>query len=541
MNLRPLIADLPSPIVLQHGAADVRVCDVTEDSRTVLPGSLFIARQGETSDGVRFIPQALAAGATSILVDEAAKVPELPEGVALLRAADVPAASAHLVERFYGYPTRQLSLVGVTGTNGKTTTTFLIWQMLNAVEVRCGLVGTVLVDDGRETGPAEMTTPPSVALSLAFRTMVDAGCTAAAIEASSHALHQRRVEGLHFRQGVFTNLTGDHLDYHKSMDRYADAKAHLFELLDPKGVAIVNRGDSWSDRMVRDCRAQVLGCVESDHEQVFAPCTAWRVESSISGMKLRLRGPWGEIEAVVPLIGAYNLMNILQATASCHALGMNAAQLTHTLSRVTAPPGRLERVSKPQDDLAVFVDYAHTDDALSSMLAAVAQTMKSADPTRPSHAKLWVVFGCGGNRDASKRPRMGLAAVRGADRVVITSDNPRSEVPAQIIQEILAGIPDELKVKRVVHVERDAAIRHAIMSAAPGDVVVIAGKGHETDQIVAGPDGTLIKLHFDDREVARAALHDRLRSKVQVSVRTHTERRPAGRHAGEDARGSDAP
>lgn len=545
MNLDQLIADLPTPVRLERGTS-VRVCDLTEDSRTVLPGSLFIARRGGKADGTRFIPAALAAGAKSILVSDDAALPPLPGDVALLRSADVPAATAHLAERFFGNPTSQLDVVGVTGTNGKTTTTFLVWQMLNSIGVRCGLIGTVLIDDGRETGTAEMTTPPGVELSLAFRSMVDAGCRAAAIETSSHALHQKRVEAVRFRHALFTNLTGDHLDYHKTMDAYADAKARLFELLPPDGVAIINRDDPASTRMIRDCHADILGCAESDHEQVFAPCTAHRLESSIHGMRLRLRGPWGQIDASVPLIGGYNLMNILQACASCHNLGMDAAQLAHALPRITAPPGRLERVTTPHDDISVFVDFAHTDDALRNMLKAVAEAMRTrAEPA--GQPRLWVVFGCGGDRDTSKRPRMGLAAAQLADRLVITSDNPRSEVPAQIIQDILAGIPDDLKHKRIVHVERELAIRHAITSAAPGDVIIIAGKGHETDQITRADDGTLNRNHFDDREVARAALKERQRGRVMIatssptprgSLRVPGARQPAGRHAGEVERGS---
>jgi UDP-N-acetylmuramoyl-L-alanyl-D-glutamate--2,6-diaminopimelate ligase len=526
MNLTDLIQGLPVRLV--RGRAG-RICDLTEDSRTVVPGSLFVARAGLKSDGRAYIAEAVKAGAVGVLVQgeaSAAGVPGADSDLAVLACEDVEKGAALLAERFYGDPTSKLDLVGVTGTNGKTTTTYLIWQLLNGVGRRCGLVGTVQIDDGRELASASMTTPPSIELSRTFAMMVENGCRSAVIEASSHALDQRRVDALKFDIGVFTNLTHDHLDYHKTMEAYADAKARLFGLLGAEGLALVNAGDPAWERVTRGTRARVMHC-ETGNRRDGAGCAGEILSASIRGMRLRLAGPWGNIEASVPLIGTYNLMNVLQATAACFELGMDATQLARGLGRIQAPPGRLERVSTPDDAVAVFVDYAHTDDALRNMLTAVNGSIGSGKD-RPG---VWVVFGCGGDKDKTKRPKMGAAAAELADHVVVTSDNPRSEDPGRIVQEILAGIGPELRGKLAVHVDREMAIRHAVEQAGPGDVVVIAGKGHETEQVLSDGKGGLVRVHFDDREVARDALNQRRRS--GNPVRVPGLRGPAGRHAGE--------
>jgi len=288
----------------------------------------------------------------------------------------------------------------------------------------------------------------------------------------------------------------------------------------------VDADDEGWKRMTRDTRARVMTCFAGLRPE-GAACAAEILGASIRGMRMRLWGPWGNIEASVPLIGTYNLMNVLQATSACFELGMDATQLARGLGKIKAPPGRLERVSTPEDAIAVFVDYAHTDDALRNMLTAVNQTVAGEKP-RPN---VWVVFGCGGDRDKTKRPKMGAAAAELADQIVVTSDNPRSEEPRQIVQEVLAGIGPEARGKLAVHVDREMAIRHAIEQAAPGDVVIIAGKGHETEQIFSDGKGGLTRMHFDDREVAREALNQRLRS--APVVRSVGSRGPAGRHAGE--------
>lgn len=516
----------------------VRVCDVTEDSRTVVPGSLFIARGGTKSDGKLYVEQALAAGAVAILTDAEDPVfAALPVPVVVAR--DVALVSARIGERFYGDPSRSLALALVTGTNGKTTTTTLIWQMMNAAGRRCGLVGTVVVDDGTEVAEATMTTPPSIELSRTLQRMVEGGCVAGALEASSHALDQKRCDALAVRVGVFTNLSGDHLDYHQTMEAYASAKARLFELLPADAVAIVNADDPAHERMVRDCRARVVKCrlgAAGGADEAGVEIG----EVSIEGMALTLTGPWGRIACEVPMVGRYNAMNVLEAVAASHALGLTGAELTPGLEGVRAPAGRLERVEVPGGKFHVFVDYAHSDDSLRKVLEAVGPLVPGREPrggglTRHAgraeagepNGRLWVVFGCGGDKDRTKRPRMGRAAAELADLVVLTSDNPRSERPGAIIDEVLAGVPPALRAKVTVQVERERAIRHALEQARAGDVVVIAGKGHETEQVLSDGKGGLTRIHFDDREVARKILEERRATESAAAVK-----RRAGARAG---------
>ena len=528
MDLGELIDGLA--VRLSKGAEAIRICDITEDSRTVVPGSLFIARGGLKADGKQHIGSAITAGAVAVLTDSK----DAGEwDVPVLYCADIMHACAVMAERFYGSPSQKLKLALVTGTNGKTTITTLIWRILNGIERRCGLIGTVLVDDGAEVARANMTTPPSIEISRSLQMMVDAGCMGAAIEASSHALDQKRVDALKIEVAVFTNLSGDHLDYHKTMEAYLAAKARLFTLLAPNGTAIINADDPASETAIQTIAGRkdvhVLRCREGGGPATAGECRVEIVDVSIDGMTLQLVGPWGEIETIVPMVGRYNAMNVLQAAASAWAMaGLTKDELERGLAKIAAPGGRLEPVSTPADGVKVFVDYAHSDDSLTRMLeaigplvpgrgtkggsvAAAAGTQRSA-----TQGRLWVVFGCGGDRDRTKRPRMGKAASTLADLVVVTSDNPRTEKPSAIIDEVLAGIDAEHRSKIVVQVDRERAIQHAIEHARDGDVVVIAGKGHETEQILPDGKGGTYIIHFDDREVARTALAAR-RPVVEVS------------------------
>ena len=375
MDLSDLIAGLKVRTVSGTAPAKVRVCDITDDSRTAVTGSLFVARAGLQSDGRKFIPDALKSGAVAVLTDDpAVRLPS--QGAALLISDDLPLVAAEMAERFYGTPTARLALIGITGTNGKTTTAHLVHQVLNGAGVRCGLIGTVLIDDGREVSRADMTTPPAIELSRTFATMVENGCKAAAMEVSSHALDQGRVAALRFDIGVFTNLTGDHLDYHKTMEAYGAAKAKLFEMLPGDGFAIVNAEDAYAERMVSGCRAKVLRCVVAD---VDAPapalkpgeCRAAIREMSMSGTRVEFAGPWGSFETTMRLVGRHNAMNALQAVAAAHAAGVDAAQLEQRIRIASAPPGRLEPVTSPASPFAVLVDYAHTDDALRKVLTTL--------------------------------------------------------------------------------------------------------------------------------------------------------------------------
>jgi UDP-N-acetylmuramoyl-L-alanyl-D-glutamate--2,6-diaminopimelate ligase len=531
--------------------SNLRVCDITEDSRTVMPGSLFIARQGEKADGKRFIAGAIQAGAVAILADDPAY--RLPEAlaasrVALLSSPDVELAAAGLAERFYGDPSSKMIVIGVTGTNGKTTTTFLIHQMLNALGIRCGLIGTVFIDDGVEVAAASLTTPPAVEISRTFARMHEADCRAAVMEVSSHALDQRRVGAIKFNAGVFTNLTGDHLDYHGTMEAYAAAKARLFAMLPEDGVAVVNIQDPAHSGMVKGCKAPVVRCAVDGPKGLAitggtAPetvCRARVVGADTTGTTVEFTGPWGHRTTRVPLVGAFNVMNALEAVATVHALfggtdedAISFEIIAGALERASAPPGRLEPVTAEGAPIQVFVDYAHTDDALQTVLTVLREAMGThlgpglgtseiGQGPRPDSRELWCVFGCGGDRDRTKRPRMGKVAAELADRVIVTSDNPRTEDPGAIIKEILVGIGSgRAAAHHRVEPDREAAIRLAIREARPGDTIIIAGKGHEDYQILPDGRGGTVKRHFDDREVARAALRER-----GIAVRASAPSRP---------------
>jgi len=535
MNLSELIAGTGASVV-RGDPSVVRICDVTEDSRTVMPGSLFIARRGTRADGRAHVGEACEQGAVAIVSDDAevcsggvcergAHHRAIDQGVALVITPDVPRVSAIMAERFYGNPSSRLRMVGVTGTNGKTTIVHLVHQALNACAVRTGMIGTVQIDDGRETAAASMTTPPAVEVSRTLASMVEFGCVACAMETSSHALDQGRVAAVRFGVGVFTNLTGDHLDYHKTMEAYADAKARLFASLPESGVAIVNAEDPAHERMLRDCRANVFRCVTrplTPAERSSGWCSIVVRERSVRGTTADIVGPWsvsGEpLTVTYHLIGDHNAMNVLQAFAAAWVIGREF-RLTHTrlaesLSGVTAPCGRLERVGPERaGEPIVLVDYAHTDDGLRKALEAVRSVMGAGTV---AGGRLWVVFGAGGDKDKAKRPRMGRAAWDLADRIVVTSDNPRRESPSEIIDQILSGMERTGREDRVtVQADRREAIYHAVANAGPGDVVLIAGKGHETEQVLSDGRGGTRTTRFVDQEVASEALAARARSEEE--------------------------
>ncbi len=486
MTIAELIAGLSIELVRGSGSTVIR--EIVEDSRCAGPGCLFVARAGAKVDGCAFIADAIAGGAVAVLCNDAGAV---PDGAAVVVADDVATAVGRLAERFHGHPGKALRLIGITGTNGKTTTAHLIHQILNQAGVRCGLVGTVQIDDGAAVTPASLTTPPAIETSRILRRMVDSGCAAAALEVSSHALQQRRTAGLSFHAAVFTNLSGDHLDYHGTMDAYAQAKAGLFESLVAESCAIVNIDDPAADRMLRDCVGRTLRCSLTDPT---ADCFAEVGRQTIANVEVVLTGPWGVFEVCLGLIGRHNVANALHAAAVCWVFGVERAALQSGLSCCTPPPGRLEAVTGRGNDFTVLVDYAHTDDALANVLHALR-------PLVPIGGRLRLVFGCGGDRDRTKRPRMARTAARFADELIITSDNPRTEDPQAIIDDILEGIPAQRLAETITLVDRRHAIEHAIQRTQPGDVLLIAGKGHEPYQII----GTQ-KRPFDDRLVAADAL-----------------------------------
>jgi UDP-N-acetylmuramyl-tripeptide synthetase len=468
---------------------EVEVATLADDSRQVKPGALFVARAGAQGDGRAFIQDAIGKGAVAVLADEGVAP---IDGVAWIAARKGAAAQLPwIAEAFHGFPSRRLRLVGITGTNGKTTTTYLYRHIARIAGRRCGLIGTVETDDGAGTVASTLTTPGAIDLSATFARMVANGCDGAVMETSSHALHQGRVAALRFGCGIFTNLTGDHLDYHGSMDAYAGAKAILFAGLDPCATAIVNADDPAHERMLRDCRANVIRCsVRSPR----ATASAQELRVGVGSMRVRLNGPWGRIEADLPFTGRHNSMNTLQAVAAAWSGGIDGSLIEQALATCAAPPGRLEPVTAPGDPFAVVVDYAHTDDALLNVCTALKAVLEPG-------GRLITVFGCGGDRDPTKRPRMARVACEHSDVVMVTSDNPRTEEPESIVDQIMAGVP--AGTAAVVHrvTDRAAAIHAAVAEARERDVVLIAGKGHEDYQII----GT-VKHAFDDRSVARAAL-----------------------------------
>lgn len=531
MRLSELIHGVPGLTAVATPAGSVGdpiVTSVTDDSRRVVPGALFVARPGAKGDGACFIADALTRGALAILAlpaviekwrrdaggtADGAYSPTSASSVAWI-ATEAPArAAGMLAQAAAGWPTRALRVVGVTGTNGKTTVATLVRQLLDAAGVRCGLIGTVEVHDGVRSVPASLTTPGAEALADAFRGMVANGCRAASMEVSSHALDQERTAGVEFEAGIFTNLTGDHLDYHGTMDAYASAKARLFDALSGDATAIVNATDPACARMVRDCRARVIKCsfgspAMRGHGEREQSASVEIHETSLAGAVATFHGPWGSFRCNLPLVGRHNAMNALQSIAAAHRLGVPTSVLAPVVAQLAAPAGRLQPVTAPDAPFQVLVDYAHSDDALANVLTSVRATV--APPGR-----VIVLFGCGGDRDATKRPRMAAEACRRADMVVVTSDNPRTEAPEAIIDQIMTGVPRDAQARVQREVDRERAIDMAISAAQPGDVVVLAGKGHEDYQII----GT-VKRHFDDRTIARGVL-DRL----GIPVMTHGSRR----------------
>lgn len=496
MNINQLICDLP--IHFLNGDKSLPIDDICEDSRLATQGCLFIARTGTTTQGAAFIADAIQAGAVAILCE---KIPDdAPQNLTWITAEKIDnKLTSQLAETFFGNPSHKLRLVGITGTNGKTTTAYLTRRLIRRSGVMCGMIGTIEIDDGIERTPATLTTPGCVELSKLFKRMVDNGCEAAVMEVSSHALDQDRTAAIDFHVGVFTNLTGDHLDYHGDMDSYSKAKAKLFESLGSTDWAILNADDPYSKQMQENCDARILHCHVneepappiSDPTQVGeSACHASMLQMTSNASRTQMTGPWGSIELTLPMIGKHNLYNTLQAIAAANAITSVARNLRTALEQSKGVPGRLEKVMVQSETPlpTVLVDYAHTHDALKNVLSAVKPLCQG---------KLITVFGCGGDRDATKRPKMAAIACQDSDIVIITSDNPRNENPSAIIADIQAGVPDDRLSQVQIIEDRKQAIEQAIQLATPMDTILIAGKGHEDYQI-SGSE----KIHFDDREIA---------------------------------------
>lgn len=465
---------------------DIQIAYVQYDSRKVRRGDLFVAIKGNAVDGHQFIDNAVNNGARVVVLEDDTVRPDyffLHAGVVKVLVPDSRAALARIAANSFGNPTHSLSLVGVTGTNGKTTTTHLLKSILAQGDKKVGLIGTVNYQVGDEVLPATHTTPESLELNEMFARMVTKGCTAAVMEVSSHALAQHRVEGLRYRAGVFTNLTQDHLDYHRSMQEYFRAKKLLFDMLPADAVAVTNVDDPNGRAMVEGTPARVITYGMSPDADVSV------VEKSLTlhGMQLVLKLPAGQRKASSMLTGQFNVANILAAYATGMGLGIPEPQIEKGIGDLKAVRGRFEQIVSPAGWTAV-VDYAHTPDALENCL----RTIRDIQPvTRPG--KIITIFGCGGNRDAGKRPIMGRIASRMSNTVIVTSDNPRKEDPKAIIDQIMTGIVGDIEV--YTEIDRRKAIVFGLERAKSGDVVLVAGKGHETYQIIGD-----VKSHLDDRE-----------------------------------------
>jgi UDP-N-acetylmuramoyl-L-alanyl-D-glutamate--2,6-diaminopimelate ligase len=463
---------------------------VTHDSRRVGRGAVFVALLGLKANGAIFAPQAIAAGASAIV----AEAPPLADvSVPWIVVGDARLALAWLSAEFCGHPSREMRVVGITGTNGKTTTSFLESAILDAAGIQCGLMGTVTYRIGDRAFDATRTTPEAPDLQGFMRDMVTEGCGACVMEVSSHALALKRVDGIQFAAAIFTNLTRDHLDFHADMEDYFAAKRRLFELLPADAPAVINIDDPRGASLV-----EVVGRPVTYGINKTADVSPGPLSFSLAGLDFDVRTPHGVVHVRSKLVGKPNVYNILAAVGTALELGVPIEAVEDGLLRLPGVPGRFEVVSGEADDVTVVVDYAHTDDALRNLL----------ETARPmATRRLITVFGAGGDRDRTKRPLMGMVAARLSDVVVITSDNPRGEEPERIIEEVKRGADAETRQSNasvVTEVDRREAIVQAVRGAGAGDVVLIAGKGHEKYQEVGGR-----RLPFDDIEVAREALEAR--------------------------------
>ena len=478
MTLKDLLSSMKPKAVI--GNEDIDITGVNIDSRRIGKGHLFVAMVGTQVDGHQFISKAIAQGAAAILCERLPE--ETSEGVTYVQVDSTEDAVGKVATLFYGDPSRHLKLVGVTGTNGKTTIATLLYNMFRKMGHKCGLLSTVCNYIEDEAIPTEHTTPDPIELNALLSRMVEAGCEYAFMECSSHAIAQKRIGGLRFAGGIFTNLTRDHLDYHKTFENYRDAKKAFFDSLSKNAFAITNADDKNGLVMVQNCKAQV----KTYSIRQMADYRARILECHFEGMYLELDGN----EVGVQFIGKFNVSNLLAVYGAARMLGKEPQDILVAMSTLHSVNGRLDPVRSPEGYTAI-VDYAHTPDALENVLNAIHEVLNGK-------GKVITVCGAGGNRDKGKRPLMAQEAVKQSDRVIITSDNPRFEEPQDIINDMLAGLNAQQMKKVISIADRKEAIRAACMMAGKGDVILVAGKGHENYQEIKG-----VKHHFDDKEVLR--------------------------------------
>jgi UDP-N-acetylmuramoyl-L-alanyl-D-glutamate--2,6-diaminopimelate ligase len=479
MRLRELLAKAHLGKIPEE-LADVNISAICSDSRKASPGCLFVACKGVKADGQDYITQAIANGAKVVVAEQI--TPRSPTGTTLfLQVADTQLFLKDILQRFYTDPSKRIRVIGVTGTNGKTTVTYLLESVLHCAGKGCGIIGTVNYRFGQRVLKAPNTTPGVVDIYHYLSEMIDAGMDYCAMEVSSHALDQGRVAGIDFRGAIFTNLTSDHLDYHLNQEEYFQAKARLFTQLAPKAFAFINRDDSFGRRLLEMTPAQKMTYGLDQHSDLWAK----EIRLSLSGTTFQLITPVGKIPIRTSLIGRHNISNILGVAAASISEGIPLEAIAEGVERLTTVPGRLEPIQQGQK-FFVFVDYAHTEDALKNVLGSLRKV---------STAKIILVFGCGGDRDKTKRPLMGKVAGELADLSIITNDNPRSEDPQDIIAQIQKGFT---RGENKIIADRKAAIEYALNIAQEGNIVLIAGKGHEDYQIFR--DRT---VPFDEREIVK--------------------------------------
>ncbi len=483
MKLSDLLKNIVTISITGDAECDIKGVNI--DSRKVADGHLFIAMRGTQVDGHKFIPKAEELGAAAILCEQFPE--EKKQGVTYVQVADTEDVVGQVATTFYGNPTSKLKLVGVTGTNGKTTIATLLYNMFRKMGHKCGLLSTVCNYVEGEAYPTDHTTPDPIELNELLGKMADAGCEYAFMECSSHAIAQKRIGGLTFAGGIFTNLTRDHLDYHKTLENYRDAKKKFFDDMPKNAFAITNADDKNGMVMVQNTKATV----KTYSIRTMADFHAKIIECHFEGMYLEVNGK----EVGVQFIGKFNVSNLLAVYGAAVMLGKNPEDVLVTLSTLKSVAGRLEPI-RSEEGVTALVDYAHTPDALENVLNAIHEVMEG------KKGKIITVCGAGGNRDKGKRPLMAQEAVKQSDRVIITSDNPRFEEPQDIINDMLAGLNAQQMKSVISIVDRREAIKTAVMMAEKGDVILIAGKGHEDYQDVKGT-----KHHFDDREEVRKAFN----------------------------------
>jgi len=479
MKLKELITGLTPKQVL--GSVDKEVTGVQFDSRRVTAGHVFVAQAGTAVDGHTFIPQVIAQGAAAIVLQDPSYLPAEAGDVTFILVDNTDRALGLIASQWFGEPSKKLTLVGVTGTNGKTTIATLLYKLTRALGNKVGLLSTVVNYIEDEAVPATHTTPDAIELNGLLRRMVDAGCTYCFMEVSSHAIAQERIAGLDFNGALFTNLTRDHIDYHKTFDNYRDTKKRLFDNLPKTAFAVTNKDDKNGLVMTQNCAANVT----TYSTRAMADYRAQILEEGFDGMLLNLDNQ----EVFVPLVGRFNVSNLLCIYGAAVQLGFNKTDILRVISTLQPVNGRFEAIRAPQGWTAI-IDYAHTPDAVENVLTTIHEIIRNG--------KIITVVGCGGNRDKGKRPMMAQIAKHNSDTLILTSDNPRDEEPADILKDMAAGLTqDELRSTLIIE-DRESAIKTACTLAQANDVILVAGKGHEDYQIIKG-----VKYHFDDHEVVK--------------------------------------